>query len=111
MCLQGSPGLPGRNGVNGRNGLPGRDGRDAAKGDKGVAGPPGPRGVKGEVGPSGADTDHRNWKQCAWKVYDSREIGLVKVSEIFCCQSDSSCQFSFFQKRKKNSFKFHFGAN
>ena len=78
-CLQGSPGLPGRNGVNGHNGLPGRDGRDGAKGEKGVAGPPGSRGEKGEMGASGTNTDHRNWKQCAWKSHDTRDIGLIKA--------------------------------
>ena len=30
-------------------------------------------------GPSGTDTDHRNWKQCAWRYYDGRDIGLIKV--------------------------------
>ena len=70
-------GIPGRNGY---NGLPGRDGRDGAKGDKGVAGPIGSRGVKGEVGQNGADADHRNWKQCAWKGGDGRDGGLIKVS-------------------------------
>ncbi|CAH3178876.1 unnamed protein product [Porites evermanni] len=79
-CLQGSPGLPGRNGVNGHNGLQGRDGRDGAKGEKGVAGPPGPRGERGERVPSGTHTDHRNWKQCAWRYYDGRDIGLIKRS-------------------------------
>ena len=78
-CLQGSPGLPGRNGVNGHNGLPGRDGRDGAKGEKGVAGTPGSRGEKGEMGANGTDTDHRNWKQCAWKSSDDRDIGLIKA--------------------------------
>ena len=29
--------------------------------------------------PSGTDTDHRNWKQCAWRYYDGRDIGLIKV--------------------------------
>ena len=76
-CLQGSPGLPGRNGY---NGVQGRDGRDGAKGDKGVAGPPGSRGVKGDAGQNGADADHRNWKQCAWKRIDGRDIGLIRVS-------------------------------
>ncbi|KAL9986623.1 hypothetical protein ACROYT_G000794 [Oculina patagonica] len=75
MCLQGSPGMPGRNGY---NGLPGRDGRDGAKGDKGVVGPPGSRGVKGDAGQNGADADHRNWKQCAWRSRDNRDIGLIK---------------------------------
>ena len=77
--MRGSPGLPGRNGVNGHNGLPGRDGRDGAKGERGVAGPSGLRGLKGEMGASGTDTDHRNWKQCAWKNHDGRDIGLIKV--------------------------------
>ena len=65
--------------MNGRNGLPGRDGRDGAKGDVGVAGPPGPRGFKGEAGLDAA-MDQKNWKQCAWKKDNSRDIGLVKVS-------------------------------
>ena len=30
-------------------------------------------------GPSGTDTDYRNWKQCAWRYYDGRDIGLIKV--------------------------------
>ena len=79
-CLQVSPGLPGRNGY---NGVPGRDGRDGAKGEKGVSGPPGSRGVKGDAGQNGADADHRNWKQCAWKIHDQRNIGLIKVSLRF----------------------------
>ena len=44
-----------------------------------MADPSGPRGMKGENGPSGKDTDHRNWKQCAWKNKDERDIGLIKV--------------------------------
>ena len=31
------------------------------------------------MGPSGKDTDHRNWKQCAWKNNDDLDIGLIKV--------------------------------
>ena len=77
--LRGPPGLPGRNGINGRNGLPGRDGRYGSKGEKGVAGPQGPLGEKGDAGINGTDADHRNWKQCAWKSSDSRDIGLLKV--------------------------------
>ena len=76
-CLQGSPGIPGRNGY---NGLPGRDGRDGAKGEKGVAGPSGSSGFKGDAGQNGADADHRNWKQCAWRSGDGRDIGLIKVT-------------------------------
>ena len=44
-----------------------------------MAGAPGSRGAKGEMGASGTDTDHRNWKQCAWKTNDDRDIGLIKV--------------------------------
>ena len=76
ICLQGAPGIPG---LNGFNGLPGRDGRDGAKGVKGVAGPPGSSGVKGDAGQNGADADHRNWKQCAWRSEDGRDGGLIKV--------------------------------
>jgi len=77
-CLQGSPGLPGVPGRNGHNGLPGRDGRDGAKGDKGAIGSIGSRGQKGDAGKNGADADHRNWKQCAWRSGDGRDIGLIK---------------------------------
>ena len=105
MCLQGSPGLPGRNGVNGHNGLPGRDGRDGAKGDKGVAGTPGPRGVKGDVGPSGTDTDHRNWKQCVWRSQDGRDIGLIKVCQIYC-QLDWIIYTRKTVKKKNSCFSF-----
>ena len=86
VCLQGSPGLPGRNGYNGLPGSPGsagRDGRDGAKGERGVAGPAGSHGVKGDAGQNGADADHRNLKQCAWRSDDSRDIGLIKVSLSF----------------------------
>ena len=48
-------------------------------GERGAAGPSGSRGMKGEMGPSGTDTDHRNWKQCAWKNNDGRDIGLIKA--------------------------------
>ncbi|CAH3188908.1 unnamed protein product, partial [Porites lobata] len=87
---QGSPGLPGRNGVNGHNGSPGRDGRDGAKGKKGVAGAPGSRGAKGEMGASGTDTDHRNWKQCAWKNNNNRDIGLIKDCQFAKTNDDTA---------------------
>jgi len=83
-CLQGSPGLPGVPGRNGHNGLPGRDGRDGAKGDKRMIGSTGSRGQKGDAGKNGAGADHRNWKQCAWKSEDSRDIGLIKVFMNAC---------------------------
>ena len=85
--------------MNGHNGLPGRDGRDGAKGEKGLSGPSGPRGFKGEAGMKGVAgppgprgikgeegtvrkvaAEQRNWKQCAWKKDDNRDIGLIKVT-------------------------------
>ena len=113
LCPQGASGLPGRNGVNGHNGLPGRDGRDGAKGEKGLSGPsgprgfkgeagekgvagsPGPRGIKGEAGPVGkVAAEQRNWKQCAWKKSDGKNIGLIKVSATMN-------ETSKFRKREK----------
>jgi len=44
-----------------------------------MIGSTGSRGQKGDVGENGADADHRNWKQCAWKSEDSRDIALIKV--------------------------------
>ena len=44
-----------------------------------MIGSTGSRGQKGAAGENGRDDDHRNWKQCAWKNYDGREIGLLKV--------------------------------
>ena len=75
MCAKDHLVIPGRNG---RNGLPGRDGRDGAKGGKGVAGPPGPRGIKGQAGKVAAE--ETNWKQCAWKKANGRDVGLIQVS-------------------------------
>ena len=94
ICPRGSPGLPGSNGLNEDNGFPGRDGRHGAKGQQGLAGPPGLCGFKGEIGRDGAKGDkgvagapgpfastfQKNWKQCAWKKSDGRDIGLIKVS-------------------------------
>ena len=75
MCAQGSPGISERNG---HNGLPGEDGRGGAKGEKEVAAPPGPRGIKGQAGK--ITDEERNWKQCAWKKADGRDVGLIQVS-------------------------------
>ena len=44
-----------------------------------MIGSTGSRGQKGDAGKNGADADHRNWKQCAWRSEDSRDIGLIKV--------------------------------
>ena len=73
-CLQGLPGQPGHNGVPGHNGAPGRDGRDGAKGDNG------PRGDKGDKGFPGSSVHlTADWKQCVWKKYEIKNIGLIKV--------------------------------
>lgn len=91
-CLQGAPGFPGHNGY---NGLPGRDGRDGAKGEKGVAGNPGPRGVKGDVGPRGSETDPRNWKQCAWRARDDRNVGLIKDCVFDKARNDTALRIVY----------------
>ena len=96
MCLQGSPGLPGVPGRNGHNGLPGRDGRDGAKGDKGMIGSTGSRGQKGDAGKNGADADHRNWKQCAWRSTDGRDIGHY--------QGRNRCYVSFLIRSSLNFY-------
>ena len=44
-----------------------------------MIGSTGSRGQKGDEGKNGVDADHRNWKQCAWRSEDSRDIGLIKV--------------------------------
>ena len=98
----GSPGRDGRDGAKGEKGLSGPSGPRGTKGEagekgkagprgprgfkgeageKGVAGSPGPRGFKGEEGPVGkVAVEKRNWKQCAWKKEENKDIGLIKVS-------------------------------
>jgi len=73
----GVAGPAGSRGAKGENGMTGPPGPRGEKGERGMTGKPGPRGVKGEIGPNGTDTDHRNWKQCAWKKNDYRDIGLI----------------------------------
>jgi len=75
----GVAGPAGSRGAKGENGMTGPPGPRGEKGERGMTGKPGPRGVKGEIGPNGTDTDHRNWKQCAWKKNDYRDIGLIWV--------------------------------
>ena len=74
-------------------------------GEKGVAGPPGPRGIKGEAGPVGkVAAEQRNWKQCAWKKEDGKDIGLIKVSATMN-------ETSKFRKREKiTNFFFRVGV-
>ena len=50
-----------------------------------MIGSTGSRGQKGDSGQNGADADHRNWKQCAWRSEDSRDIGLIKVGIHVIC--------------------------
>ena len=76
----GMTGPAGPRGMKGENGMTGPSGPRGGKGEKGMTGNPGPRGVMGEMGPNGTDTDHRNWKQCAWKKDNGHDIGLIKVS-------------------------------
>lgn len=64
---QGPPGLKGPQGPSGPSGSPG------SKGDVGARGSQGSPGIQGPPGSSG-----RNWKQCAFKKEDFRDIGLIK---------------------------------
>ena len=66
-------------GINGKNG---------AKGEPGVQGPSGQKGQRGESGTSGIPGNpgvmsFKNWKECAWKIDDGRDHGLIKVSFFF----------------------------
>ena len=72
-------GPAGSRGAKGENGMTGPPGPNGGKGENSMTGKPGPRGIKGEMGPNGTDPDHRNWKQCAWKNNDGRDIGLIWV--------------------------------
>lgn len=57
--------------------MPGTPGRDGRKGDVGA------RGEKGESGESSENKlMQSNWKQCAWKIYDGRDHGLIQVDLI-----------------------------
>ena len=77
----GPRGFKGEAGETGVAGPPGPRAVKGEAGEKGVAGPPGPRGIKGEAGPVGkVAAEQRNWKQCAWKKEDGKDIGLIKVS-------------------------------
>ncbi|CAH3188906.1 unnamed protein product [Porites lobata] len=42
------------------------------------------------MGPSGTDTDHRNWKQCAWKSDDASDIGLIKDCSLNKTKDDTA---------------------
>ena len=77
--------------------MAGPAGSRGAKGENGMTGPSGPRGVKGEMGPNGTDTDHRNWKQCAWKKEDSRDTGLIQVCINLRKQKLSLRQICFYR--------------
>ena len=77
----GSHGIPGVPGVPGG---PGRDGTPGPKGDIGSAGLVGPTGGPGDKGSDELDLNMRsNWKQCAWKRTDNKDIGLIQVSLNF----------------------------
>ena len=81
--VAGPPGpraVKGEAGEKGVVGPPGPRGFKGEAGKKGVVGPRGPRGIKGEAGPVGkVAAEQRNWKQCAWKKQENKDIGLIKV--------------------------------
>ncbi|CAH3178301.1 unnamed protein product, partial [Porites evermanni] len=80
--VAGPPGPRAVKGEAGEKGVAGPPGPRSFKGEageKGVPGPPGPRGIKGEAGPVGkVAAEQRNWKQCAWKKQENKDIGLIK---------------------------------
>ena len=96
--MVGPPGPRAVKGEAGEKGVAGPPGPRSFKGEageKGVPGPPGPRGIKGEAGPVGkVAAEQRNWKQCAWKKEDGKDIGLIKVSATMN-------ETSKFRKREK----------
>ena len=75
---QGSPGRTGPQGPPGAMGPTGLNGNDGAKGEPGVQGPPGLKGERGETG----SIPLKNWKECAWRESDTKDIGLIKVTII-----------------------------
>ena len=96
--MVGPPGPRAVKGEAGEKGVAGPPGPRSFKGEageKGVPGPPGPRGIKGEAGPVGkVAAEQRNWKQCAWKKQENKDIGLIKVSATMN-------ETSKFRKREK----------
>ena len=68
----GSPGIPGIPGV------PGNPGRDGVPGSRGLVGE---KGEPGERGHDYIDLVKTNWKQCVWKRQDSKDSGLIQVSD------------------------------
>ena len=96
----GSPGVPGRDGRDGREGAkgdrgssgktgpqgpPGINGKDGSKGEPGVQGPTGQKGQRGESRTSGipgtpGTMSYKNWKECAWKLSENKDNGLIKAS-------------------------------
>ena len=81
-------------GEKGVAGPPGPRGFKGEAGKKGVVGPRGPRGIKGEAGPVGkVAAEQRNWKQCAWKKQENKDIGLIKVRVLMGYLNLSSLLF------------------
>ena len=68
----GSPGIPGIPGV------PGNPGRDGVPGSRGLVGE---KGEPGERGHDYIDLVKSNWKQCVWKGQDTKDSGLIQVSD------------------------------
>ena len=69
----GSPGIPGIPGV------PGNPGRDGIPGSRG---PAGEKGEPGEKGNDYGDLVKSYWKRCIWDRQDSKDSGLIQVSEM-----------------------------
>ncbi|XP_020623588.1 collagen alpha-2(IX) chain-like [Orbicella faveolata] len=92
---KGDQGSPGKTGPQGPPGTPGISGKNGAKGEPGVQGPPGQKGQRGERGTSGIPgtpgvMDYRNWKECAWKLSEDKDHGLIKECLFTKNVSDTS---------------------
>ena len=58
------------------------DGKKGAKGEPGIQGSTGQKGQRGDKGDSGTPrlASHMNWKECAWKKDDQKDLGVIFVS-------------------------------
>ena len=114
-CVPGAPGAPGRDGAKGDLGSPGKtgtqgprgaDGKKGAKGEPGIHGSAGQKGERGDKGDSGTPrlASHMNWKECAWKKTESKDSGLIYVSEQYPCVIRKNILLMNFSKRRIHQY-------
>ena len=114
-CVPGAPGAPGRDGAKGNLGSPGKtgtqgprgaDGKKGAKGEPGIQGSAGLKGERGDKGDSGTPrlASDMNWKECAWKKTESKDSGLIYVSEQYPCVIRKNILLMNFSKRRIHQY-------